>query len=60
MEFGPGIKFVADEVEELVAREPTPAAHDLVLHHRDVGRRPTERRGPELQEEEGEVGERCP
>ena len=45
----------AEEVEKLLARHPAASRHDLVLHHRDVGRGPAESRRAEAQEERGEI-----
>ena len=56
VEFGPGMRFVAPEqIEERLARHPAPPAHHLLLHHRDVRRRPAERGQSEPQEEAGQV-----
>ena len=45
----------AEEVEELLARHPAAPRHDLVLHHRDVGRGTAEGGRAEAQEERGEL-----
>jgi len=50
----------ATRVEELIAREPAPAAHDLVLQHRDVDGGPPNEVASEPQEQQGEFGQRFP
>ena len=47
-----------DEIEELLARQPLPATHHLVLHHRDVRGGATERGEAELAEQQRELAER--
>jgi hypothetical protein len=48
----------AEQVEEVLARHPLSPSHDLVLHHRDVRRRPTERDEAELAEQARELAQR--
>ena len=47
----------AEEIEELLPRHPLASPDDLVLHHRDVRRRPAEGDGTELQEEPGKLAQ---
>src|SRR6266403_6413812 len=44
-----------EQIEEFLPRHPLPSPDDLVLHHRDVRRRPTEGDAAELQEEPGKL-----
>ena len=48
----------ANVVQELFARQPSTAAHDFVLHQRDVRSRPAEGRRSEAQKEQGHVEQR--
>src|ERR1051326_13496 len=48
----------AQVIQELLTREPAPAAHDLVLHHGDVGRGAAERDGAELEKQDRQRAER--
>src|SRR6266850_7205601 len=47
----------AEEIEESLPRQPLPPPDDLVLHHRDVRRGPTEGDAAELQEEPGKLAQ---
>jgi len=48
---GPGDQVGdAEEVDELRIADPAPAPHELLAHHRDVGRRPAEGHDTEAQE----------
>jgi hypothetical protein len=55
VELGPGIRFVAPEVQELFVREPPAPVHHLVFHHGDVRRRTAKGRGAQTQEEERQL-----
>src|SRR5207249_5707549 len=48
----------AQVVEELLAREPAAAPHDLVLHHGDVRRGTAEGDGAELEKQKRQLAER--
>ena len=50
----------AEQVEELLARQPAAPADDLVLHHRDVRRGAAEGRRAQPQEEPRQLAERRP
>jgi hypothetical protein len=47
----------AEQIEKLLARQPSPAAHDFVFHHRDVRGRPAESCEAETEEQAGEFEE---
>jgi hypothetical protein len=42
----------AKQIEKLVMRQPTPPAHNLVFHHRDMRGRTTERSGTQSQKKQ--------
>ena len=45
----------AHQIEELLTSQPPPTADELVLHHRDVHRGPTERGDAEAKEGQREI-----